>query len=99
MDAFRKDCDLMVLVSNDSDLCEPLRMVQEELGVSTGILNPFDRPSRWLQQLRPSFIKPIREGAVRASQLPAPVPPVTARRSAGRRSGSGEAALQKQRPA
>jgi hypothetical protein len=74
LDAFRKDCDLIVLVSNDSDLCEPLRIAKEELGVAIGILNPFDRPSRWLQQLQPSFIKPIRDGAVRASQLPDPVP-------------------------
>jgi uncharacterized LabA/DUF88 family protein len=74
MDAFRKDCDLIVLVSNDSDLCEPLRRMKEDLGVPIGILNPFDRPSRWLKQLRPLFIKPIREGAVRASQLPDPAP-------------------------
>jgi hypothetical protein len=74
LDAFRKDCDLMVLVSNDSDLCEPLRMVKEELGVDIGILNPFDKPSHWLRQLQPAFMKPIREGVVRASQLPDPVP-------------------------
>ncbi|MFJ3665548.1 NYN domain-containing protein [Streptomyces sp. NPDC090106] len=74
MDASRKDCDLIVLVSNDSDLCGPLRRVKEELGVDIGILNPFDRPSRWLRQLKPSFIKPIRDGVVRASQLPDTVP-------------------------
>ncbi|MET9149751.1 NYN domain-containing protein [Streptomyces griseoflavus] len=74
LDAFRKDCGLVVLVSNDSDLCEPLRIVKEELRVPIGILNPFDRPSRWLKQLRPLFIKPIRDGAVRASQLQDPFP-------------------------
>lgn len=73
-DAFRKDCDLVVLVSNDSDLCEPLRMVKEKYGVDIGILNPFDRPSRWLRQVEPSFMKPIRAGAARDSQLPDPVP-------------------------
>ncbi|MGC9409969.1 NYN domain-containing protein [Streptomyces sp. DZ1-3] len=73
-DAFREDCDLVVLVSNDSDLCEPLRMVKEEFGVAIGILNPFDRPSRWLRQVQPSFMKQIRVGAARASQLLDPVP-------------------------
>lgn len=74
LDAFRQDCDMTVLISNDSDLCEPLRIVKEELGLTIGILNPFDKPSRWLAKLKPAFIKPIRQGVVRASQLPASVP-------------------------
>ncbi|SEG85200.1 NYN domain-containing protein [Actinacidiphila yanglinensis] len=74
LDAFRKDCDMAVLISNDSDLCEPLRMVKSELGLTIGILNPFAQPSHWLKKLQPAFIKPIRQGVVRASQLPASVP-------------------------
>jgi uncharacterized LabA/DUF88 family protein len=74
LDAFRKDCDMAVLISNDSDLCEPLRMVKDELGLTIGILNPFAKASYWLRQLQPAFIKPIRQGAVRASQLPVSVP-------------------------
>ncbi|KAB1988726.1 NYN domain-containing protein [Streptomyces triticiradicis] len=70
MDAFRRDCGTVVLVSNDSDLREPLRMIKEDLDLSIGILNPCDRQSRSLAGLHPAFHKPIRHGAVRDSQLP-----------------------------
>ncbi|GCD99772.1 NYN domain-containing protein [Embleya hyalina] len=71
MDAFRTDCDTSVLISNDSDLCEPLRMVKNELEMTIGILNPCPRqPSHWLRSLNPAFIKPIRKGVLNASQFP-----------------------------
>jgi hypothetical protein len=40
IDAFRKDCDQLVLISNDSDLAEPVRIINKELGLPVGILNP-----------------------------------------------------------
>ena len=40
--------DVAVIVSNDSDLLEPIKIVREELGKKVGILNPHRRPSRAL---------------------------------------------------
>jgi hypothetical protein len=36
IDAFRHDSDVAVVVSNDSDLCEPIRIVQEEFSLPVG---------------------------------------------------------------
>jgi hypothetical protein len=73
IDAMRADCDLAVVVSNDSDLCEPIRIVKDELGVPVGLLNPHQRPSGALKKLSPTFVRPIRSGPLSASQLPAKV--------------------------
>lgn len=61
--------DTAVLVSNDSDLVEPVRIVRQELGKPVGMLNPHKKPSFHLKQ-HVSFIKPIRGGVLRASQFP-----------------------------
>ncbi|HVX46035.1 MAG TPA: NYN domain-containing protein [Mycobacteriales bacterium] len=71
-DAFRDDAEVFVLVSNDSDLTEPLRVVAHELGKRVGILNP-QRPglrSRALLGCRPAFFKQIRRAALASSQFP-----------------------------
>lgn len=69
-DAFRDDAETFVLVSNDSDLTEPMRVVRHELGKTVGILNPQKRASRALQQCQPTFTKQIRGGVLASSQLP-----------------------------
>ncbi len=69
-DAFRADADTVVVVSNDSDLMEPIRLVSQELGYRVGILNPHPNVSRALQRTRPSFTKQIRRGALATSQFP-----------------------------
>jgi hypothetical protein len=71
VDAMRGDCDVAAVVSNDSDLCEPIRIVQQELGVPVGLLNPHPRPSQTLLSLKPAFVRPIRSGPLSASQFPA----------------------------
>lgn len=40
LDGFRGDYDTAVVISNDSDLAEPIRMVQSELGLRAGIYSP-----------------------------------------------------------
>jgi len=40
VDAFRHDCDQLVVVTNDSDLSEPVRIINHELGIPVGIFNP-----------------------------------------------------------
>lgn len=68
-DGFRNDYELAVLVTNDSDLVEPVRIVRQELGLPVGILNPHKHPSRALLRYC-SFTKRIRAGALAASQFP-----------------------------
>lgn len=68
-DAFRKRFDVAVLVTNDSDLLEPVRVVRRELDLPVGLINPHRRASRVLVR-EASFVKRIRTGVLRASQLP-----------------------------
>jgi hypothetical protein len=70
IDAIRGDCEQAVVVSNDSDLCEPIRIVKDEIGIPVGLLNPHKIPSNALQKLQPVFVKRIRQGVLSASQFP-----------------------------
>jgi uncharacterized LabA/DUF88 family protein len=67
-DAHRGECNVAVLVSNDSDLCEPIRLVRQELGLPVGVLYPGDHLSRQLQPLA-SFVRPIRKNVLVRSQF------------------------------
>ena len=40
VDAFRKDCDQLIVITNDSDLAEPVRIINKELMIPVGIFNP-----------------------------------------------------------
>lgn len=68
-DAFDDLFDCAVIVSNDSDLKEPICMVRHRFGKTIGLLNPQQRASRALLPLA-HFIKPIRIGSLMASQFP-----------------------------
>ena len=59
-----------ILLSNDSDLVEPVKIVRNELKLPVGVLNP--RPSSPSHELRKyaTFVKPIRKGVLAASQFP-----------------------------
>ena len=67
-DAHNKDFDIAVMITNDSDLLEPMRIVRDELHLPVGIINPHKKPSFQLQS-KASFIKPIRTWALRDSQF------------------------------
>lgn len=41
LDAFRRDCEKAIVVSNDSDLAEPLRLARDELGIEVVIHSPY----------------------------------------------------------
>jgi uncharacterized LabA/DUF88 family protein len=71
-DAFRDECEMAVVISNDSDLKEPIRMLIEELGVPVGLVNPHNPRfrSRSLLALNPVFFKQIKLNALKASQFP-----------------------------
>jgi uncharacterized LabA/DUF88 family protein len=69
-DAYKKEYETAGVISNDSDLLEPIKIVRHELKLEVGILNPHKRPSRALLP-HVSFIKQIRRGVLSASQFPA----------------------------
>jgi len=69
-DAHRNRYDTAVVMSNDSDLLAPIKIVRAELGKRVGLLNPHKRPSRALLP-HTDFIKTIREGVLRDSQFSA----------------------------
>lgn len=68
-DGFRDDYEVAVVLSNDSDLLEPICVVQRELGKPVGVLNRQKHPSVVLQR-EARFFKSIRRSALAASQFP-----------------------------
>ncbi len=68
-DAYRSEFELAVMVTNDSDLLEPLKIVKNQLGLPVGIVNPQKHPSFHLKQ-HATFIKTLRKGVLSASQFP-----------------------------
>lgn len=69
VDGFNKDYQMAVVISTDSDLVEPIKMVRDQLGLPVGVLRPHRSRSRELSQVA-AFYRPIRERALRASQFP-----------------------------
>lgn len=69
-DAFLRKFETAVLITNDSDLAEPVRIVRQELNLPVGILNPHQAHSSVLKQLA-TFTKRIRQSDLIASQFPA----------------------------
>jgi uncharacterized LabA/DUF88 family protein len=67
-DAHMNRFDIAVVVSNDSDLLEPIKIVRRELGKKVGVLNPHPHPSRAILP-HIDFIKQIRRGALMAAQF------------------------------
>lgn len=60
-----------VVITNDSDLAEPIRIVREELKLPVGILYPSKYLNPQLKNAAtPNFIKAIRSGVLEASQFP-----------------------------
>lgn len=67
LDGFRNEYDVAAVITNDSDLTEPIRVVRDELKKTVGVLEPCaDRVSKDLQRVS-SFYKQIRHGALAAS--------------------------------
>ena len=68
-DACRGNFECAAVVSKDSDLLEPIRIVRHELGLTVGLLNPGKKKSLALLP-HVDFIKEIRRGVLNASQFP-----------------------------
>lgn len=76
-DAWLDKYDCAVIVSNDSDLSESIKIVKYQLKKIIGIIIPGIprriHPSRKLLQYA-DFIKQISNGYLKGSQLPSPIP-------------------------
>jgi hypothetical protein len=71
-DGCKKLHEVTVIVSNDSDLCEPVRMVRTELNMNVGILNPHQSDGCTMGS-NATFVKRIRQSDVAACQFPDPL--------------------------
>lgn len=68
VDAFDNDFDAAVVISDDSDLAEPIRIVRHKFGRHVTVLSPRGQ-SRELSNAATRFRR-IREDALRGSQFP-----------------------------
>lgn len=69
LDAFEDDCEMAVVVSNDSDLVLPIVMVRSRLGKQVGVFDPSRRRSFELHGAA-SWYRPLRRGPLSASLFP-----------------------------
>ena len=69
-DGFRNDYEAAVVISNDTDLLEPIPVVRTQLGKVVGLLHPdlHHRPSQVLTN-EVTFFKHIRQHALETSQF------------------------------
>jgi len=68
-EAYQKKFEVAVLITNDSDLVEPVRIVRRDLNLPVGILNPQQHHSAVLKT-EATFMKRIRQTDVAACQFP-----------------------------
>jgi uncharacterized LabA/DUF88 family protein len=69
-DGYQSEYEVAIIISNDSDLVEAIKIVRNDLKKGVIVLNPFkDSPSQELNRYA-SFVKPIRQGVLAASQFP-----------------------------
>ena len=74
--------DCAVVVSNDSEIAEAMRLVRQHHGKRIGLVTPgTGRPSRQLM-VHADFARHARPNALRRSQLPDPVPGTNIRKPA-----------------
>lgn len=74
-DGYRRDFELAVVISNDSDLVEAVRLVRKELRLRVGILNPHPRRKRSITLSKvATFVREVDEQALQSSQFPSTLP-------------------------
>ena len=68
-DGYQGKYQLATIVTNDSDLLSAIQIVQNNLGLKVGILNPQQHPSKVLKN-EALFMKKIRQSVIQKSQFP-----------------------------
>lgn len=71
-DAFTNAFDVAVVITNDSDLVEPIRIATQEACKRVGLLVPVKYPNHSLMSVA-SFYLRLRPGHLAAAQFPSPV--------------------------
>jgi uncharacterized LabA/DUF88 family protein len=69
LDGFRHEYEVAAVISNDSDLTEPIRAVRDELKVPIGVLCPHDNPS-WELRRAATFWREMRDATLAKAQFP-----------------------------
>lgn len=69
VDGFDDEYDVAIVVSNDSDLAEPIRLARERLGRQVVLLNPRRNTAIDLQGVA-DFYRVVRFGPIKSSQFP-----------------------------
>lgn len=72
LDAFQKKFEVAAVLSNDSDLVEPIRLTNSELKLPVGLLSPVNNPQKALRDAA-AFLRHVRPADVAACQFPSPV--------------------------
>ena len=81
-DGWRDAYDCAVVVTNDSDIAEAMRLVKQHHAKRVGLITPgTGRPSRQLMA-HADFSRHIRDNALQRSQLPDPIPGTNIRKPA-----------------
>jgi len=70
LDAFTRAYDVAVVLSNDADLREPIRMVREELGHPVGIMWVSGGGKKCVFGRDVDFVRPLRRWHFEQAQLP-----------------------------
>jgi hypothetical protein len=72
-DALKGHFDKAIVITNDSDLCEPIRLAVSE-GIPIGIVNPHrNAPTNRKLACVASFEIPLRGRTISSCQMPNPV--------------------------
>jgi hypothetical protein len=72
LDAFQDNFEVAAVLSNDSDLVEPIRIVTQIIGKPVGLLSPVPNPNPELSRVS-SFIRRISVSDLAATQFPSPL--------------------------
>lgn len=69
-----------IVVSNDSDLAEAMRLVKEHPGKKIGLVTPRTGQKSGELRVHAHFVRPIRLSGLRNAQLPDPIPDTNIRK-------------------
>ncbi len=69
-DAHKNEFTFAVVISNDSDLVEPIKIIRKELGKRVGVFNPQKQKHPSVELMKNAdFVKNIRSGVLRICQF------------------------------
>lgn len=69
VDAFDREYDVAIVISNDTDLITPITLTRQRFGLKVFVFNPHKNTS-WPMRNAADRYQPIRVGVLRDSQLP-----------------------------